>query len=820
MTLPLGSKDTMTPMLRQYREIKEQNKDAILFYRIGDFYEMFFDDAVIASKVLDIVLTSRNKNDPNPVPLCGVPYHSVQPYLEKLIEKGFKVAICDQVEDPKEAKGVVRREVTRVVTPGIAGFLENETSRIGRCLAAVFRGAHRWGLSFLDASTGDFRVTELEGGSVGVLEELQRVAPGEVVIPEGAGELASQCGGLFCVTRLSDWIWEEGYARRLLTGQFKTGTLSGFDCEGIPAGIVAAGAALHYVRETQRVDRLPNITSLKRYRRSETMILSEECRKNLSLDDLITLVDTTRTAMGRRRLREWFHSPLLKKEAIEERLDAVEELPPFVDKIEKTLQDVYDLERINGRLSLGTANARDLAALTTSLNAIGEIGPLLGEFHVASLKRLAADWNSFETLRHEIGRTIALDPPFSLREGGMIREGVDPRLDELRHLQQDAKGALAAMEERERKRTGIGSLKIRFNQVFGYYLEVSEAHLSKVPPDFVRKQTLTHAERFITPELKEFEEKILGAGERIRGLEYDLFCTLRGKILESVPALQEQADRVATLDAVASLARYARENRTVRPVLEESGLLEFCGGRHPVVERSLATGSYVPNDLKVDADGDRLLMITGPNMAGKSTVIRQAGLIVLMAQVGSFVPAERARIGIVDQIFTRVGASDRLARGESTFMVEMCETAAILHQATARSLILLDEIGRGTSTFDGISIAWAVAEHLHDKVRARTLFATHYHELIDLALTRPGIKNFNVRVKQEGEDVVFLYRLVPGGMSHSYGLHVGRLAGLPSEVLDRAKEVLKNLEQGELDPAGVPRIGKRSKKNENQGSLF
>lgn len=814
-----------TPMLKQYREIKEQCPDAILFYRIGDFYEMFYEDAVTASKVLDIVLTSRNKNDPNPVPLCGVPYHSFEPYLNKLIDKGYKVAVCEQAEDPKAAKGIVKREITRVVTPGLAGFLDGvdrTPKSANHYIAAVHRDGEVWGLALMDIATGDFRLTEVQGPLSAVEEEVLRIDPRELIVSEGISDLDGFKDRL-CLSRAPVWVWDDVYARKILCDQFQVGTLSGFGCESAPAGVIAAGAILHYVRETQKVGRLQHLRALRRYENSERMRIGEDSRKNLNVDELISLLDVTKTAMGRRRFRDWFLAPLIQKLEIEQRLDAVEELmgrPRVLEAAQACLQGIYDLERINSRLSMGTANARDLRALADSLEAVGRLGPILSELKTTAFAQLARDWDDGASLKNEILKTLVEAPPFTLREGGLIQEGVHPELDELRRIQTDAKGAIAGIEERERKRTGIATLKVRFNQVFGYYLEVTAAHLSKVPPDFVRKQTLTNAERFITDELKTFEDKILGAEERIKGLEYEIFTQLREKALAAVPSLQAQAARVADVDAFQSLAEYARHRRCVRPRIENSGILAIKQGRHPLVEASLPSGSYVPNDLRMDVDGDRFLMITGPNMAGKSTSIRQTGVLALMAQVGSFVPAEAATIGIVDQIFTRVGAADRLARGESTFMVEMCETANILHYATERSLVLLDEIGRGTSTFDGISIAWAVAEYLHDTIKARTLFATHYHELIDLALTRPGIKNYNVEVKQDGDDVVFLYRLVPGGMNHSFGIHVARLAGLPPQVVDRAKEVLKNLESGEFEAEGRPRIAKNRKKSEGQGNLF
>lgn len=822
MTEKPDASASLTPMLRQYLETKERHPDAILFYRIGDFYEMFYDDAVIASKILDIVLTSRNKNDPNPVPLCGIPYHAMQPYLKKLVEKGYKVAICEQVEDPKAAKGVVRREVTRIVTPGVAGFLEGELSdaRSANVLAALFCDKNRWGIAFLDVTTGHFQLTEV---SDGYKDELQRIAPRELLLTE---EQKGTDFGLepgCCVTPLSIWIWDESYARKILYEQFGVSTLSGFDCEGYPAAVIAAGAVLHYVKETQRVSRLPHLTSLTRYKNSSSMILGEESRRNLNVPELLELIDKTKTAMGRRQLREWFQAPLIQKTDIEARLDAVDELrlrAAILESIQRRLEAVYDLEKINSRLALGTANARDLRALANSLASLQALKPALTEFRSETLKNLSASWNPFSSLHDELEKSLADELPQGLKEGGLIRDGIHPELDELRRLRSNAKGSIAAIEEKERKRTGIGSLKVHFNRVFGYYLEVSTAHLAKVPADYIRKQTLANAERYITQELKEFEDKVLGAEERIKSLEYELFCTLREKVLGQVPELQTQAGRIAALDALSSLSLFARETRSVRPQMEDDGRLEIRGGRHPIVERNLPPGTFVPNDLVIDNKEGRLLMITGPNMAGKSTVIRLAGVITLMAQAGSFVTADFARVGIVDRLYTRVGAGDRIARNESTFMVEMCETAAILHHATDRSLILLDEIGRGTSTFDGISIAWAVAEYIHDQIQARTLFATHYHELADLALTRPGIKNFNVAVQEDGGDVTFLYRLVPGGMSHSYGIHVAKLAGLPVEVVERAKEVLKNLEQGELEPGGQPRLGKKRKKDEGQMNLL
>lgn len=799
----------LTPMIRQYQEIKSRYPDALLLYRIGDFYEMFFEDAVAASKILDIVLTSRNKNDPNPVPLCGVPYHAVQSYIAKLLATGRKVALCDQVEDPKLAKGVVRREVTRVMTPGLN--LDMVEPRQSSYLVSVLPLGSLWGFAFLEFTTGDFQTTVMEPHEVH--EELATRSFREILLPEGVEAPFSK--GL--VTTLPGWVFEEGYALRMIQEQWGVVSLAGFGCDGIPAGVAAAGAILHYLRETQKRAQHPHLTSLRRYQRGDQLILSEETRRSLDLDRLIGLIDKTKTAMGGRKLRQWMRYPLTDLAEIRHRHDSVQELLlefGCVGTIQGHLEKVYDLERLAGRISLKSAGARDLVSLASSLQRVEALGQCFPSFESGLLRELAAHWDPLPEIRDEVERLLVPDPPFNLHEGGLIREGVDPLIDELRQVRTRTQKALAQMEERERSRTGIPSLKIRFNRVFGYYVEVTSAHLGKVPSDYLRKQTLANAERFITPELKEFETKILGADERLRVLEYEAFVRLRDRVAAEIVRLKSQADRTADLDVLTSLAQVARERGYVRPELCDEPILDLEECRHPIVEQSLPPGRFVPNDISLES-GRRFWLITGPNMAGKSTFIRQAGLAVIMAQAGGFVAAKRATLGIVDRIFSRIGASDRLAEGQSTFMVEMSETASLLHHATTRSLVLLDEIGRGTSTFDGLSIAWAVAEHLHTEVRARTLFATHYHELIELAVECPAIQNYHVAVCEEQGEVVFLYQLHPGGTSHSYGIHVAKLAGLPRPVVERAYEVLRNLESD-----GGTKVGKRSRRNEAQITLF
>lgn len=819
----------MTPMMRQYYEIKANHPDAILFFRLGDFYEMFLDDAVVASRILDITLTSRNKGAADEVPLCGVPFHSCQPYIAKLVQHGHRVAICEQVEDPKLAKGIVRREVVRVVTPGLVVDTDTLDPRRNNYLVALAPVAPgRCGLACVDITTGEFRATE-SGSLIEIGTELAARDPAEVLLAEGeAGDLlikelgASLQGRL--VKRVPAWVTESDRARHLLQTAFPNGTLEAFGCQGLTGALGAAGAVLHYLEETQK-GLLPHLQPLRTFQTHEFMVLDDFTRRNLELTgslldggrqgSLLGVLDRTVTAMGARKLRHWIGHPLVELVAIRERHAAVGELVEkslLRDDLGARLNGVHDLERLNARIAMATGNAKDLVALRHSLERLPELLDLLSDVESPLLVELRRRFDPLPDVVELIGRAIVDDPPFVLREGGLIRPGFHAELDELRRISREGKGWIARLEQEEKERTGIASLKVRFNKVFGYYIEVTRSQLARVPEDYQRKQTLAGAERYITPALKEYEEKVLGAEERVVEIEYDLFQEVRRQVAGFGARIQATAEAVATLDVLLGLADLAHDRNYCVPEMDDSTDLNIEEGRHPVIEGMNLGERFVPNDVAMDTCENQLLVITGPNMAGKSTFMRQVALIVLMAQIGSLVPAKGARIGVVDRIFTRVGASDNLARGQSTFMVEMTETANILNHATPRSLIVLDEIGRGTSTFDGVSIAWAVAEYLHDnpRVAAKTLFATHYHELTDLALTRERVKNYNVAVKEWQDQIIFLRRIIKGGASHSYGIQVARLAGLPTTVIERAREVLHNLETGEFE-TGAPRLAKSKK---------
>ncbi|MBI4367382.1 MAG: DNA mismatch repair protein MutS [Deltaproteobacteria bacterium] len=809
---------SLTPMLQQYWQVRRQfdDPDIILFFRLGDFYEMFFEDAEAAAPLLDIALTSRNRSDPHPVPLCGVPYHAAEGYIARLLAHGKKVAICDQVEDPKLAKGVVKRAITRVITPGVVWAEDALPPREGNYLAAIARGISRFGFAVIDVTTGDFRATEVASAK-GLADEIARFDPREVLVAH-------------------DWR-AEGFPADLATsldGRTVTGlAVAQFDpvavrdVPGIAAlrtdmesALPAAAAIAQYLAYIHRGATPPPVQRIVPYRPREFLCLDDAAKRNLELlrttagerkGSLLWLLDRTLTPMGGRRMKEWLLFPLCDLAAIRARQDAVGQLgarTPLRRQLGEPLAAIGDIERITGRIVAGEAGPRDLAALRRSLERLPAIRAAL-DGCTDLLAEIRHGIDGLSDIADLIGRTLVDDPPLSAQHGGCIRDGAVPALDALRRIQREGKTTIARIEAQERQRTGIASLKVRFNKVFGYYIEITHTHRAKVPAEYIRKQTLTNAERYITPELKTYEEQVLTAEERIRALESEAFADLRARVAGAAARLRKTATAIATLDVLRAFAELAQAHRYCRPELVDAPCLRITAGRHPVIEQ-LAAERFVPNDCALAADAaspeGHLLVITGPNMAGKSTVMRQAALITLMAHMGAYVPAAAATVGLTDRIFTRVGAADHLTRGQSTFMVEMAEAAAILREATARCLVIIDEIGRGTSTYDGLAIAWAVAEWLHDRVRARTLFATHYHELADLALTKPGARNYTMAVQEYGERIVFLRRLVPGAVNRSYGIEVARLAGVPEAVIARAKEVLANLEQAELNAVGEPVI--------------
>jgi DNA mismatch repair protein MutS len=809
-----------TPLMRQYAAIKKEHPNALLFFRLGDFYELFFEDAVTAARELQITLTARNKERGQPVPMCGVPYHAAENYIAKLIRRGFKVAICDQMEDARLAKKLVRREVTRVVTPGTAATaLEPEESNF---LAAVARRGESAGLAALDLSTGDFRATEFKGADAErrILEELEQLRPREVLfatsLPLFEAGPPAEAAAPWAATPLEDWVFAPDYALPLLENHFGVLSLEGFGVAGKTAASCAAGAILHYVRATQR-GRLEHVDRIGFYERQDGMVLDAVTVRNLELVEplftgsgdghtLFRCIDATATPMGKRLLRSWLLRPALDMAEINARLDAVEALAGGLmarEELRRALDGIQDVERLLSRVTLETASPRDVLALAASLARIPAARAALARLPAARLQHLHGALDEMGELRTRIESALVPEPPLTFSDGGVIAPGVDAALDELRDLSRNSKQYVARLEERERARTGIGSLKVRFNNVFGYYIEVSKPNLHLVPADYERRQTLANAERFTTPELKKYEAKILDAQEKIVEIERRLFAELRAAVAGESKRIRQTALALAEVDVLASFGHLAAERNYTRPALEEGGdiegVIEIVEGRHPVVEQQVAAGAerYVPNDLYLNGTTQSIIVLTGPNMGGKSTYLRQAALIVILAQMGSFVPARRARLGPVDRIFTRIGASDNLARGRSTFMVEMTETAAILHTATPRSLVLLDEIGRGTATYDGLAIAWAAIEYLHARTRARTLFATHYHELTELAEHLSGVKNYRVSVKESAGGILFLRKVEPGAADRSYGIEVAKLAGLPPEVIRRAREVLAEHEDAE-----------------------
>ena len=816
-----------TPLMRQYNSVKEQVSGALLMFRLGDFYELFFEDAVTAARELEITLTSRNKEKGAAIPMCGVPYHSAEGYIARLIQKGYRVAICDQMEEAGGGKKLVRREITRIVTPGTATDAHLLRSHENNYLAAVARHGARAGLAHVDVSTGEFRVTEIDTADIPA--SLEHLGPREVLFPAdlplfGAEERTAR----YLRTELEEWIFSHDYADRMLRDHFHLLTLDGQGLAGREPAVCAAGAILHYLRDTQRAA-LDHLDRPTHYDRADTLLLDAVTVRNLELiepvfaDDvglgkaatLLGVLDQTATGMGGRLLRQRLLRPALARPEIEARLEAVGELLTATilrAELRKELASVLDLERLLAKVTLGSAGPRDLLALGKSLERIPELKRRVENRGAARLEAIREALDEVPEVHGRILAAIADEPPMNLADGGAIRSGYNAELDELRDLSRNGKQFIAQIEARERERTGIQSLKVRFNNVFGYYIEISKANLRLAPPDYERKQTLVNAERFTTPELKDYERKVLDAEEKILVLEKELFGEVRKQAADHGQRIRLTAAAIAELDVTAALAQVAAENRYTRPRFSEDGEMRIAGGRHPVIERLAGqdAGRFIANDLYLDDAGALIAVITGPNMGGKSTYLRQAALIALMAQMGSFVPADSAQLPLIDRIFTRIGASDNLARGRSTFMVEMTETAVILNTATPRSLIVLDEIGRGTATYDGLALAWAVVEHIHTRTRAKTLFATHYHELTELAELLDGVRNLRVSVKEAGDHIIFLRKVEPGRADRSYGIEVARLAGLPNAVIERAREVLKLHERseravtGELQPEARP----------------
>ena len=798
-------------MMQKYLETKEQYKDCILFYRLGDFYEMFFDDAITVSKELELTLTGKSCGLEERAPMCGVPYHAVEGYLNRLVSKGYKVAICEQVEDPKLAKGLVKREVVRIVTPGTnlnTQSMDETRNNYLMCIA-YFQG--KSGISIADVTTGDYYLTEVDDNKK-LLDEIVKYHPSEIISND-----AFQLSGLdiedlkgrlnIAVYSLEPHYFDEDRCRDSLLSHFHVSTLQGMGIEDFPSGLIAAGALMQYLTDTQKTS-LSHFTHLYPYLTSKYMLLDSATRRNLELTEtlrekqkrgsLLWVLDKTKTAMGARTLRQYIEQPLIDKEAIEERLDGVEALCKQAmsrDEIREYLNPIYDMERLLGKVSYKTANPRDLIAFCSSLKMLPSIKVILQDFPEKILASIQDEMDDLSDIASLIERAIMEEPPLAIKEGGIIRDGFDEHIDRLRMAKNEGKNWLAKLEEEDRERTGIKNLKVKYNKVFGYYFEVTNSFKDMVPEDYVRKQTLTNAERFTNPKLKELEDTILNAEDKLYALEYELFCQVRDAIAGEIDRIQKTAKAVAKLDVLCSLSIVAERNHYVRPKMNEKGIIDIKAGRHPVVEQMLSNDMFISNDTYLDNNKFCVSVITGPNMAGKSTYMRQVALIVLMAQIGSFVPAQSANIGMTDRIFTRVGASDDLASGQSTFMVEMSEVANILRNATPNSLLILDEIGRGTSTFDGLSIAWAVIEHISNKklLGAKTLFATHYHELTELEGKMSNVNNYCIAVKEKGDDIVFLRKIVKGGADKSYGIQVAKLAGVPDMVIDRAKEIVAQL---------------------------
>jgi DNA mismatch repair protein MutS len=821
----------LTPMARQYQEIKNLHKDKILFFRLGDFYEMFYEDAELASRELDLTLTGRGKDD-NRMPMCGIPYHAAEGYIAKLIEKGYKVAICEQVEDPKLAKGLVKRDIIRIITPGTVLESSMLSDKTNNYLLAVNHEKGKFGLAFVDATTGEFKLSDFDSPEK-LADEIKRIGPAEIIV----SDMFKWDGGLKTAATFKD-IYDNGTAVEKLLEHFKIKSLESFGLDGKEVALGAAAAILDYLQENQKTT-LGHINVLKPYQTEDFMFIDATTRRNLELTQtardksfrgsLLWVLDKTKTSMGSRLLRQWLLQPLLDVKLIEQRLDAVAELfnnGLLRAELGEGLNKVFDIERLTGKVATQSANARDLVSLKESLGQLPKLRQIMRSAECGMLKAVK-NLPELGEITELVAKAIVDDPPFVIKEGGLIKGGYNAELDELKLATGGGKQWIAALEASERQRTGIKSLKVGFTRVFGYFIEVTQSNLDQVPPDYIRKQTLVNAERFITPELKEKESLILNADERMKELEYQLLCDVRTRVAAFTKQLQSVAATIAQTDVLLSLAEVAVENRYCRPVTSRGSRVAIAGGRHPVVEKTLNEFQFVPNDVELDSKTS-FLLITGPNMGGKSTYMRQVALICLMAQIGSFVPAKSAELGLIDRIFTRIGAMDDIYSGQSTFMVEMTETANILNNATGSSLIILDEIGRGTATFDGMSIAAAVAEFIHDKLQAKTLFATHYHEITQLADKHSGMKNVNMLVKEAGDQITFLHKVAAGPADRSYGIQVAKLAGLPAEVVKRAKEVYNTLEMVESDLGKVKdqklkvksNAGKSKLGNRDQASLF
>lgn len=814
-----GDISALSPMMQEYVKTKEEYHDCILLYRLGDFYEMFFEDALTASKELEITLTGKDCGLKERAPMCGVPFHSVETYINRLIEKGYKVAICEQVEDPKKAKGLVKREVVRIVTPGTTLDATSLDETKNNYLMSIVYIEDHFGCAIADITTGDCFLTELDKAQK-LLDEINKFTPAEIICNESflmsgvdTEDLKNRLG--ICVFSQEPWYFDDELCRKTLKEHFQVNSLEGLGIGEFESGVLAAGALFLYLQETQKTA-LSHMATIRPYSAEKYMLIDSSSRRNLELVEtlrekqkrgsLLWVLDKTKTAMGARTLRSYVEQPLIDQEEIENRLSAIEELnehPMLRDEIREYLQPIYDLERLISRISYKSANPRDMIAFASSLEMLPHIKQVLKEFSSPVLRQLEEEMDSLLDISGLIKQAIVDDPPLAQKDGGIIREGYHEDVDKFRRSRTDGKKWLSELEARERERTGIRTMKIKYNRVFGYSLEITNAFKDQVPDNYIRKQTLTNAERYITQELKELEDLILGAEDKLYALEYELFCDVRDKVGAEVVRIQQTAKAVAAIDVLASLALVAQRNNYVRPKINNSGVIDIKNGRHPVVEQMIENDMFIANDTYLDNQKKRISIITGPNMAGKSTYMRQTALIVLMAQIGSFVPAEKANIGIVDRIFTRVGASDDLASGQSTFMVEMTEVANILRNSTSKSLLILDEIGRGTSTFDGLSIAWAVVEHISNTklCGAKTLFATHYHELTELEGKISGVNNYCIAVKEKGDDIVFLRKIVKGGADKSYGIQVAKLAGVPDTVIQRAKELVEELSDADITAA-------------------